>query len=349
MRVVASLVLVLAAAVAVARADTTLDGTTAADGCGCKASRGSVPGGREGRAHAYDTTLSKPEHAAPPPPPTTRDGMIRVPGGEFLMGTDQVHFPQDFEGPARRVTVRPFWLDRTEVANAAFAAFVAATAHETDAAKYGWSFVFDEFLSEAERAKVTQEVAGSPWWVPVNGATWDHPRGPDSSIAGLENHPVVHVSFNDAAAFCTWQGKRLPTEAEWERAARGGLEGHVYPWGNLLTPQGKHFCNIWQGDFPKLNTADDGYTGTAPVGSYPPNGYGLVDMAGNVWEWTSTPFEHSRSATGQAVVVTKGGSYMCHESHCWRHRVAARGHNEIDSSAGNMGFRCAADADADAQ
>jgi formylglycine-generating enzyme len=194
------------------------------------------------------------------------------------------------------------------------------------------------------------------WWLAVNGATWRHPEGPGSDVATRPHHPVVHVSWRDAAAYAAWAGKRLPTEAEWEMAARGGLDQARYPWGDELAPRNRWRCNIWQGRFPTHNTAQDGHTGTAPVRSYGPNGYGLYEVAGNVWEWcadywSTTWHAEDRPSTRVDPIgphsgtshVTRGGSYLCHESYCNRYRVAARTHNTPDSSTGNTGFRCAAD------
>lgn len=282
-------------------------------------------------------------------------GMVPAPGGEFLMGADDaVGFPDDGEGPIRQVRVNPFYVDACAVTNAQFARFVKATRYKTEAEAFGWSFVFHSFVSPRVRRMVTQAVAEAPWWWPVEGASWRHPDGPGSSYKDRMEHPVVHVSWNDAAAYCQWAGKRLPTEAEWEFAARGGLEQKTYPWGDELTPGGEHRCNIWQGSFPDQNTGEDGYLGTAPARSFPPNGYGLYNVAGNVWEWTADwfspdfhvdgPRENPAGPLTGTARVTRGGSHLCHESYCNRYRVAARSSNTPDSSTGNLGFRCVRDA-----
>ncbi|XP_060691717.1 formylglycine-generating enzyme isoform X2 [Hemiscyllium ocellatum] len=213
--------------------------------------------------------------------------MVLIPGGVFTMGTDEPAIPQDGEGPARKVQVKQFYMDMYEVTNAEFERFVKATDYTTEAEKFGDSFVFEGILSEKVKSTITQAVAAAPWWLPVKKANWKHPEGPDSNIADRMDHPVVHVSWNNAVAYCTWAGKRLPTEAEWEYACRGGLENRLFPWGNKLLPKGEHYMNIWQGDFPHHNTADDGFSKTAPVTTFPSNGYGLFNMVGNAWEWTS--------------------------------------------------------------
>nr|WP_231495274.1 formylglycine-generating enzyme family protein [Oceanobacillus picturae] len=283
-----------------------------------------------------------------------QEDMILIKGGKFLMGTqEKAGFPEDGEGPIRNIKVNSFYIDPHTVTNGSFARFVEETGYRTEAEQYGWSFVFYKLVSETTAKKVKQKVAQTPWWLVVEGATWDQPEGPDSNIADRMDHPVIHVSWNDAMAYCEWAGKRLPTEAEWEYAARGGLEQKTYPWGNELTPEGKHQCNIWQGDFPKENTEEDGYVGTAPAASFPPNGYGLYNMAGNVWEWCSDWFAtniHKRGGkdnpTGAETgtnKVMRGGSYLCHDSYCNRYRVAARTANSPDSSTGNIGFRCVMD------
>jgi formylglycine-generating enzyme required for sulfatase activity len=288
-------------------------------------------------------------------------GMLRIAGGTFAMGGDEPDaFPDDGEGPVREVKLRPFAIDATCVTNAQFAAFIKATGYVTEAERFRWSYVFHLLLAPEARKHIIQgTVPQAPWWLAVEGATWRTPEGPGSTFADRQNHPVVHVSWNDATAYCAWAGKRLPTEAEWEMAARGGLLRARFPWGNELTPRGKHRCNIWQGEFPTVNTGEDGYVGTAPVTAYAPNEYGLYNTAGNVWEWCSdwwsttwhadarqeTRFDPQGPPSGTDR-VTRGGSYLCHASYCNRYRVAARTHNTPDSSTGHIGFRCAADAPA---
>ncbi|XP_022428221.1 formylglycine-generating enzyme isoform X4 [Delphinapterus leucas] len=223
----------------------------------------------------------------------------------------------------------------------------------TKAEKFGDSFVFEGMLSEQVKSDIQQAVAAAPWWLPVKGANWRHPEGPDSTVLNRPDHPVLHVSWNDAVAYCTWAGKRLPTEAEWEYSCRGGLQNRLFPWGNRLQPKGQHYANIWQGEFPVTNTGEDGFRGTAPVDAFPPNGYGLYNIVGNAWEWTSDwwTIHHSVEETiinpkgppSGKDRVKKGGSYMCHKSYCYRYRCAARSQNTPDSSASNLGFRCAAD------
>lgn len=278
--------------------------------------------------------------------------MVRIPGGRFLMGSnDHWAYPEDGEGPARPVGVQPFWIDRHAVSNTRFAEFVRATGYVTEAEQFGWSFVFAGLLPAD--FPPTQAVAAAPWWRKVDGADWQHPEGPQSSVEDRGDHPVVHVSWHDANAYCGWSGKRLSTEAEWEFAARGGLEGKVFPWGDEREPGGRHRMNVWQGDFPVSNTCADGWYGTCPVDAFPANRYGLRNITGNVWEWTGDRFDANRSGThGDGSVgaqlteeqrVQKGGSYLCHHSYCRRYRVAARQGNTPDSSAGNVGFRCALD------
>ncbi|HKJ67308.1 MAG TPA: formylglycine-generating enzyme family protein [bacterium] len=282
-------------------------------------------------------------------------GMVKLSGGAFLMGTDDDEgFPADGEGPVREVVLDPFYIDTTAVTNRQFTKFIKSTGYSTEAERFGWSFVFFHFLAPEAVQQTAQVVPEAPWWVPVEGASWKAPEGSGSSIRDRMDHPVIHVSWNDALAYAEWAGKRLPTEAEWEFAARGGLEQKKFPWGDVLTPHGEHRCNIWQGSFPDHNTAEDGYVGTAPVGSFKPNGYDLSDVSGNVWEWCVDWFSPEYHIDGprdnpvgppqgQARVM-RGGSYLCHDSYCNRYRVAARTANTPDSSTGNIGFRCVLDA-----
>jgi formylglycine-generating enzyme len=281
--------------------------------------------------------------------------MVKLEGGPFLMGTNYAHgFPADGEGPVRKVTVDAFFIDQYPVTNAAFREFVRATGHRTEAEKYGWSFVFINHIRPDQLNQLVEKVVpGVEWWCKVPGATWEHPEGPETNITNRENYPVVHVSWHDAHQYAIWAGKRLPTEAEWEFAARGGLEQKLYPWGDELTPDGKHLCNIWQGEFPKLDTAEDGFAGTAPVDAFPPNPFDLYSITGNTWEWCADWFHPTYHAlatrlnpvgppSGSAKVM-KGGSYLCHASYCNRYRVAARTSNTPDSSTTNIGFRCVRD------
>lgn len=275
--------------------------------------------------------------------------MVSLQGGEFLMGTnDEIGYAADGEGPIRQVSVSPLLMDATAVSNAEFGAFVRAYGWVTLAERFGWSFVFNGLLPTA--LSEVPSVTAAPWWRQVQGADWRHPEGPQSDLEGRGDHPVVHVSWRDARAYARWAGKRLPTEAEWEYAARGGLIQARYPWGAEREPGGEHRMNVWQGRFPNRNTIVDGWYGTAPVKEFEPNDYGLFNMTGNVWEWCSdwfSPAWHYASdginptgpARGERKVL-RGGSYLCHESYCNRYRVAARSSNTSDSSAGNTGFRC---------
>ena len=281
--------------------------------------------------------------------------MAKLDGGTFLMGTDAAEgFPQDGEGPVREVTLDPFHIDIYPVTNLQFHEFVKAANYQTEAERLGWSFVFQGHIPpERYDELVEATVAGVDWWCKVRGADWQHPEGPGSSTDARPNHPAVHVSWNDAAEYCRWSGKRLPTEAEWEYAARGGLEQKIYPWGDELTPGGKHLCNIWQGEFPRFDLAEDGYSAPAPVDAFPPNGYGLHTITGNAWEWCADWFHPAYHLTATrsnpvgplegAARVMKGGSYLCHHSYCNRYRVAARTANTPDSSTTNISFRCVRD------
>ena len=282
------------------------------------------------------------------------DGMVLLSGATFRMGSDDLWtYAEDGEGPVHDVTVSSFRIEATAVSNAQFAEFVEATGYVTDAGRFTWSFVFGGLLPDDFPA--TRGVASAPWWRQVFGADWSHPEGPHSSVADRLDHPAVHISWRDADAYCQWAGRRLPTEAEWEYAARGGLVGAAFPWGDELEPAGEHRMNVWQGEFPKLDTGADGFVGTAPVDAFAPNGYGLFNMTGNVWEWcadwydaayypTSPPADPQGPPDGSHHVM-RGGSYLCHTSYCNRYRVAARSGNGVDSSTGNLGFRCAADAE----
>jgi formylglycine-generating enzyme len=309
------------------------------------------------------------EHPTQPPD----HGMAWIPGGEFLMGSDS-HYPE--EAPAHRVRVEGFWMDRFQVTNAEFARFVSETGHVTvaerspDPADYPGAR--PELLVPASSVFVqpTQHVDLSNqynWWTLVAGADWRHPRGPDSSIERLDEHPVVHVAWDDVEAYASWAGKELPTEAEWERAARGGLDGAEFVWGQDFTPGGEHMANTWQGEFPLENRKLDGFEWTAPVGSFPPNGYGLYEVAGNVWEWTSDWYQdHGANSHACCTVsdprggdrersydshefahglriprkVMKGGSHLCAPNFCSRYRPAARMPQPIDTSTSHLGFRC---------
>lgn len=274
--------------------------------------------------------------------------MIALAAGTFAMGTDDPQgYVADGEGPAHDVDLSAFSVDATAVTVDDFAAFVDAVGHRTDAEAFGWSFVFAGVLPD--EFEDTRGVAATPWWRQVFGADWSHPEGPHSSIGDRGDHPVVHVSWLDAMAYCAWAGTTLPTEAQWEYAARGGFDGATFPWGNDLEPDGRQVMNVWQGSFPDHNEEADGFYATAPVGSYPPNGYGLHEVTGNVWEWCADWFDPGFDRTTQGVNplgsptgaarVMKGGSYLCHASYCHRYRVAARAGNSPDTSTGHLGFR----------
>jgi sulfatase modifying factor 1 len=282
------------------------------------------------------------------------DNMVKLAGGKFLMGTnDKEGFPADGEGPVREITLNPFYIDTTTVTNGQFSEFINATAYVTEAERYGWSFVFYGLLSEEDNKTDFQVAAQTPWWCAISGAKWNQPEGKNSTIDERMDHPVVHVSWNDAIAYCQWANKRLPTEAEWEYAARGGLVQKKFPWGDELIQDGEHHCNIWQGNFPDYNTLDDGYLGTAPAKSFKPNNFGLYNVAGNIWEWCNDWFSPDFHKTGKTknpagplqgnARVMRGGSFLCHHSYCNRYRVAARSSNTPDSTTSNIGFRCVMD------
>lgn len=272
---------------------------------------------------------------------------VCVPGQVFLMGDPHGDDRYgDGETPVHPVRVAAFDIDATTVTNAQFAAFIADSGYVTDAERFGFSAVFHLALA-ADPGDVMGPAAGAPWWLGVKGADWAHPEGPRSTIEGRDDHPVVHVSWNDAVAYCRWAGRRLPTEAEWECASRGGLAGQRYPWGNEIGDEWP--CNIWQGRFPDVNTGADGWTTTAPVRTYQPNAYGLWQTVGNVWEWcadwwdpdyylVSPDADPTGPPTGDLRVL-RGGSYLCHDTYCNRYRNSARTANTPDSSLGNAGFR----------
>ena len=324
-------------------------------------------------------------HAAEPPAPGPQ-GMVWVPGGEFSMGCADprgIPFggsdPMADARPIHRVRVGGFWMDATEVTNDEFAAFVDATGYVTVAERPPRA---EDFPGAPPENLVAGSIVFTPpegpvplrdstgqahlrWWQYVPGASWRHPAGPDSDLAGRGREPVVHVAFADAEAYARWAGKRLPTEAEWEFAARGGLAGAPYPWGSEFRPDGRWMANTWQGRFPGENTAADGFAGIAPVGSYPANAYGLHDMSGNVWEWCADWYRpdtyaidagpgggrvvadpHGPSESfdpqepGQPKRVQRGGSYLCSEQYCSRYIVGTRGKGEVSSATNHIGFRC---------
>jgi sulfatase modifying factor 1 len=297
---------------------------TAATCCGAASRGGEVAVARDDRRAVG--SVSEP----------TRPSLLALPGGVFTMGSTERRYRDDGEGPPRTVHVEAFRIAAHAVSNDDFAAFVAATGYLTTAEREGWSFVFGGLLPD--RFPPTRAVAAAPWWRQVPGAAWYRPEGGVSDLDGRGDHPVVHASWLDARAYCRWAGGRLPDEAEWEYAARGGLEGARYPWGDELTPGGEHRMNAFQGRFPEHDIGEDGFVGTAPVTAFAPNGHGLHNATGNVWEWCADRFGPSRP--GQRNM--RGGSYLCHESYCWRYRCAARSANTPDSSAGNIGFRLAA-------
>lgn len=282
-----------------------------------------------------------------------RERLSPLDGGFFDMGARQSRFPGDLDSPRRRVRVSPFRISPHAVTNAEYATFVEETGYRTVAEQEGWSYVFHLFLDDI--ASFPDYAAAAPWWRRVDGASWRNPEGPGSDWGDRADHPAVQIAWYDALAYCCWAGLRLPREAEWEFAARGGLARKRFPWGNELMPGGVHAMNTWQGDFPASNTMDDGWIGTAPVGSFPPNGYGLYEMTGNVWEWVQDlygprPLPQRRAVrdpkgpdSGTAR-IQRGGSYLCHVSYCDRYHVHSGTRNDPASSAGNCGFRVAGEA-----
>ncbi len=308
------------------------------------------------------------------------EGMVWIPGGTFSMGGDNDQARQD-EFPKHAVKLNGFFMDTTEVTNAQFAQFVAETAYITTAEKdINWEELKKQLPSDTPKPETETLKAASlvfvptegevslqdysQWWSWTHGANWKHPKGMESDIVGNENFPVVHISWDDANAYCKWAGKRLPTEAEWEYAARGGLDKNVYAWGNEKVDEGKEHCNYWQGSFPYKNDVTDGFFGIAPVKSFQPNGYGLYNMAGNVWEWCADNYNNTYYDSFQKVKIAlnpkgplksydpdeplvakrvmRGGSFLCNESYCSGYRVSARMKSSADSSMEHLGFRCVA-------
>lgn len=325
------------------------------------------------RSVAPPTATAAPDDSPPPA------GMVWIPGGEFRMGSD-TDSGWDDERPSHRVRVDGFWLDATEVTNAQFREFIDATGYVTTAEK---APTVEEILAQSppgtppppKEMMVPGAVVFTPpdkevstddffqWWSWTPGANWKHPEGPESDLADRDDHPVVHVSWDDAVAYCKWAGKRLPTEAEWEFAARGGLKGATYVWGEEPPSDVKPQANLWTGEFPHQNTAKDDYARTAPVKSFPANGYGLYDMAGNVWEWCSDWYDRDAYQRRSLSDVTinprgpnqsidpqrpfmpqrsqRGGSFLCHDSYCSRYRPCARHGCSPDTGMSHVGFRCA--------
>ena len=291
----------------------------------------------------------------------SKEGMIRIEAGKYSIGFEGPEACEsDGEGPVREITLDSYCLDQTAVSNAQFTEFIEDTGYVTESETFGWAHVFIGQLSNSKQRKLrgSNTVRGLQWWYAIEGAYWRKPEGPGSTIKKRMDHPVVSISWNDATAYAEWAGKRLPTEAEWEVAARGNNNSqNMYPWGMELEPNGKHRCNVWQGDFPSQNSAADGYLWTAPVTAYRKYDNGFYNLLGNVWEWCADRFHstwHAKEseltrinpkgpASGDSRVM-KGGSFLCHDSYCNRYRLGARTANTPDSAATNLGFRCARDA-----
>lgn len=310
--------------------------------CGCSNTNREERAAKYERSEESEVESDKPDsilkHAS------EYDKMSLIPGGKYLIGTNEPVFEDDKEGPEREVELKRFYLDKYEVSNSDFQDFVKQTGYVTEAEKFGDSFVFKILISPGVQQEYEDfRVLQAPWWYKVKDVNWKQPEGVGSSIKERLDHPVVHVSWNDADSYCMWRKKRLPTEAEWEAACRGGKKRKLFPWGNKLMPNGQHWMNIWQGEFPDSNTADDGAISTCPVDKYRQNEFDLYNIVGNAWEWTSDPWTAADTTKENPDRVKKGGSYLCHKSYCYRYRCAARSQNSQDSSAGNLSFRCAKD------
>ncbi len=298
------------------------------------------------KQHPNDKTLTNNDK----PDNTSRwVDTVCVGGDWFDMGCTEPPHPDDGEGPVRRVWIDHFRLAAATISNLQFRQFVNATGYKTTAERAGSSFVFHLFIEGAEKYPASTLA---PWWRDVPGACWKSPEGGNTSIHSRQDHPVVHISREDALQYCRWSGTRLPTEAEWEFGARGGLASQPFPWGDELLANGDHHCNIWQGEFPLTNTSDDGFTGTAPATAYSSNAFGLFNMTGNVWEWVADrftnrhsprPVKNPKGPLNGNRFVAKGGSYLCHKSYCLRYRTSSRQGLPADTSTGNLGFRVAID------
>ena len=276
-----------------------------------------------------------------------RDGMVAIPAGNYQVGSERF-YPE--EAPVRQVSIDSFEIDLAPVTNAEFQQFVDATGYQTVSERPPDPTLYPDLPPEEQIPESVVFLPPAPtvdrseplsWWALIAGADWRHPQGPDTSLEGLMQHPVVHVAFEDALAYADWAGKRLPTADEWEVAARGGLVDQDYAWGAEKTPDGRWLANVWQGPFPWDNKETDGWFWTSPVGSFPANGYGLVDVCGNVWEWTSTPYAVPEGDQERRVI--KGGSFLCADNYCHRFRPSALMGQTLDTATCHMGFRCAAD------
>jgi len=276
-----------------------------------------------------------------------RDGMVAIPAGDYQVGSDRF-YPE--ESPPRQVSIDSFEIDLAPVTNAEFQQFVDATGYQTVSERPPDPTLYPDLPPEEQIPESVVFIPPPPtvdrsqplsWWALIAGADWRHPQGPDTSLDGLMQHPVVHVAFEDALAYADWAGKRLPSADEWEIAARGGLVDQDYAWGSEKTPEGRWLANVWQGPFPWVNQETDGWFWTSPVGSFPANGYGLVDVCGNVWEWTSTPYADPDGEQERRVI--KGGSFLCADNYCHRFRPSALMGQTLDTATCHMGFRCAVD------